>query len=321
MRDALHPSYKREMKNHRIHRFALILLAFLATNFSYSQESTQDIDTDSTGAADQKSQAKPKAPVYKPGGVQFSAGAKSFDYQELGDSGNVIDSEKGVLPAFNLSGTFQQTPDSWFVRGDMDYARGKTRYDGATWGGTPVSRSRPAQILNFEGNLGVVFYSNPGRFYFKGYTGLGYHDWQRGDKESSTDGFYDEDYSWFYFPVGVILEPHFTDTVSAAFELEGKLMFAGKLKGYFSHLNSAFSDVEVGLGGKPGFKASLPFTLKLSDNLSLRAGPWFEYSAIGKSNIGTVLAKINGTNYSFGVMEPDSVTYQFGLNAGLLLTF
>lgn len=195
------------------------------------------------------------------------------------------------------------------LKGKLDYIGGSTAYDGTFMSGAPVGDSHPNKIFNLEGDF--VFNLVPNAYTannWKGYVGLGTRSWNRGS--SGGPGSYSEEYSWLYLPLGIRYETRLSEKLTAAVDGSLKLMFGGHIKANLSELDSSLNNPEMSLGSQAGYKLQVPLDYQFAEKFHVVFSPWFEYSAIGKSNSAEVL--INGESTGRAVEEPDSKTYQYG---------
>ena len=93
-------------------------------------------------------------------------------------------------------------------------------------------------------------------------------------------------------------------------------MFWGRMTAYLTDIGFG-SDPTFDLGNKPGYFAEIPIRYRLSRNWSLSLTPWYEYSAIGQSDIVSVR---NGP-FIDSFYEPSSRTHQYGFNIGAGYSF
>jgi len=158
------------------------------------------------------------------------------------------------------------------------------------------------------------------------YIGLGSYSWDRDVMGSETlgvpEGF--EKYSWKYIPIGYRNEYSINSKWYGAVDIALRFPFQSKMKGVKV---GGIDPFEVNLGKKPGLKIELPFNYKMGSRWSLSLTTWYEYWAIGQSNM--VAQKVNGVQQYYhndpleplGVLEPGSRTNQLGLNMGISFCF
>ncbi len=159
------------------------------------------------------------------------------------------------------------------------------------------------QFLNLEGNVDL-----PMDLGVTAYTGLGYRFWER---DLLGDGGYREIYHWFYVPIGARYTLPLSSNVDVTLDGTLKIMFAGSMTAYLA-FNPDFA-----LGSRLGYKIQAPIDIKTGDHITFNIVSWLEYSSIGKSNI-VVFREDDGTYGGF--QEPNSRTYQYGMNIGITTT-
>jgi len=216
--------------------------------------------------------------------------------------------ESGFLPGLVFTYTDKIPNSKFFLRGSAEFAFGPTVYDGTTQSGVPVISNTDNIFGNLEANIGINFDKKET---ISIYSGVGFHYWNRGLKGSAP---YREDYTWFYFPAGFIVNLDISNRFQVSIDACLRFMFMGTIKVYLSDISSYFNDPIGDLGNKIGGKIKIPFRYVLDNEISLLIMPWVEYSAIEQSNQFSI--KYGGTSIGFA-MEPSSETYQYGINIGV----
>ncbi len=236
-----------------------------------------------------------------------------FDYNEDLPPPNKS-TETGWLPGAAVSWT-RTRPGSVYARTFLEFSSGDIEYDGTTQNGMPITNSNSNQFLfRVEANVGYTFRS--GDLIFSPYTGFGYRYWKRGDSEviqmgQVNVGFVREDYQWMYVPLGLRAVYPFGGQFSVEPNAAVRFMFWGRMTAYLTDIGYG-SDPTFDLGNKPGWVVEIPIRYRVSRNWSLSLTPWYEYSAIGQSDVVPVR---NGPFTEF-FYEPSSRTHQFGFNLG-----
>lgn len=155
-----------------------------------------------------------------------------------------------------------------------------------------------------------------------GYVGIGFHNWDRRVLGTSTLDDSIEQYSWKYIPIGYRHEYKINDKWDGAVDFAFRITFDGKMK---APASNGFSSMDFKLGNDPGFKLELPFTYKMNSQWSLSLTPWYEYWHINQSNWvpaiynGAPVFDSNGNQLGF--VEPNSKTFQFGIDIGINYQF
>lgn len=250
---------------------------------------------------------------------RLGASIRSFDYLEEGVGGG--DSERGVLPGLSLGYLVEPEGAPWFLSIGVDGLNGYTAYSGGSIDrSVQVTRPTSDSMIDAEVNAGLTLLRPDRSTRVELYTGIGYHYWRRGDAATVGGvGFFREDYDWWVLPVGMRIERDLGGRLTAALDVEGRFSFAGTLRAHLSQLSSDWSDASVGLGGEPGVRVSLPIELGLGHAIALVASPWFEYSAIGASDLFEVRLT-DGSGSGVYRAEPASRTYQYGASACVALS-
>lgn len=245
---------------------------------------------------------------------QFDFRISYFDYKE--DLPAPLKStETGWIPGAAFGWT-RTKPGALYARTFLEFSSGDIEYDGTTQTGQPITDSNSNQFLfRVEANIGYTFGS--GNVVFSPYTGFGYRFWKRGDSQIvNSVAFVREDYQWMYIPVGLRAVIPVGESVSIEPNGGARFMFWGRMTAYLTDIGFG-SDPTFDLGNKPGYFAEIPIRYRLSRNWSLSLTPWYEYSAIGQSDIVSV--RIGPFIDSF--IEPSSRTHQYGFNIGAGYSF
>lgn len=240
---------------------------------------------------------------------QFDFRISYFDYKE--DLPAPLKStESGWIPGATIGWT-RTRPGSVYARTFLEFSSGDVKYDGTTQSGVPITDSNSNQFLfRVEGNIGYTFSS--GNLVFSPYTGLGYRYWKRGDSQVvNSVAFIREDYEWLYVPVGIRAVYPVGGQLSIEPNAAVRFMFWGQMTAFLSDIGYN-SDPTFDLGNKPGYFVEVPVRYRLNRNWSVSLTPWYEYSAIGQSDVASALR--GGRIDSF--YEPSSRTHQYGFNIG-----
>ncbi len=240
-----------------------------------------------------------------------------FDYKEdINPPGK--SNENGWLPGIYFDYAFRKK-SIIYTKVHFNYSAADVTYDGSTRGGTPITYSdQAAKLFRFEWDIG---YPIPigNDFTLIPYTGYGYRYWSRSQaRATSTYISYKEVYNWHYIPVGIKADYKINDRWNIGGSVAANFMFGGKMTAYLSESIGGLNDVDFTLGNKVGFYTELPVTFRFTKNWALVLTPWYEYSAIGKSDNAAVTFGSTVLGYAY---EPDSNTHQYGINLGVNLSF
>jgi len=250
--------------------------------------------------------------------LQWGLGYQHFDYKE--DLPAPFKStEKGWLPSIYASYEFKKKS---FLYGKVhtDFASANVTYDGTTQGGTPVTFDdhNRQNLFKYEMQIGYAFALRDNLLLIP-YAGYGLRFWERGQsKITSAYRSYVEDYFWNYIPVGVKVDYTVNEKWSVGGSLAAHFMFGGKMKAYVSEVQPVVNDQKFDLGNEIGYYIDVPVTFRITPRWSVVATPWYEYSAIGKSNTVNVTYNNTLTGYAY---EPASRTHQYGIRLGAAFTF
>ncbi|UCG80882.1 MAG: hypothetical protein JSV60_00955 [Desulfobacterales bacterium] len=244
----------------------------------------------------------------KPNMFQFGLMYYYFDYEE-DLSFPLKSTEEGWLPSVYLAYTYNMKNDP-YTKVFVEYTRADTDYDGSLDDGTPWTDTTDNIFFRFEWDIGYTF-DGGDKYSVTPYVGWGSRYWKRGLGGPRP---FDEKYSWQYIPVGVRAEFELHDKWDVGANVAVRFMFGGKMRAESSAFN-----FKVDLGNKVGWFAEMPIRYLFSTVWSFVAAPWYEYSEIGESN--QVLIIDSGSTIRGPYLEPDSTTYQYGVNVGLVYSF
>lgn len=195
----------------------------------------------------------------------------------------------------------------------VEFTDAKTKYDGTTQSGSPVKDNTRNNFLTLETDIefNIELTSS---FILTPYIGIGYRYWYRGGSEKPDYAPYSEDYSWYYVPIGIKPIIKIGKNVIWDFDIVVKIMFNGKIRVNMTDTHPLYNSPKADLGNKPGFKIGTSLNFKMARDIIFVLNPYYEYSAIKKSN--TFIITYNSNPYAYGY-EPSSTTYQYGLDLGI----
>lgn len=280
------------------------IIVMQISDIAESWKDTQSSDSDTNVAQDLNS-SDDKKNGGSDLGIEFDLGLMyyHFDYKEdLPPPGK--SEESGWLPGI-YAGLKIIEPGKVYLNTFLEYSSDEVSYDGATWGGTPITGNSSATFLRFQFNIGYTF-PVKNNILLSPYVGYGYRNWERGLKGSSP---YDETYNWHYFPLGIVSHFVLNEKWSIHPGFETRFMYKGSLKVEFN--DPGFNQLDFTLGNKTGFKIDVPIKYKFSELWSITGVPWYSNSKIGESEFETL------TYYGVPValaQEPSSETNQYGFN-------
>ena len=239
--------------------------------------------------------------------VKAEAGILYRDYSEKLVTPGIKSNEKGWIPGINFVGEFELGAEAHreWLQGAYDFFYGTTNYDGTTQQGAQLPLMKTYNtIWDAEASYHRNILKNLPQL--SAYVGIGYHSWVRrvGSRDASS-----EDYSWFYTPIGMQWQFHFSEALSAILDFSIRPMIYGKIRVY----PNGGQKVDLELGRLPTYRAEFPLEYKLNAQTSLCFDPWFEYNQIGQSR--SHFRKISSTETEI-FYEPASRAYQEGILIG-----
>jgi len=265
--------------------------------------------TPTAGRAEtQEAYSGPLFPSGKTHALEGAFSLRRFDYKEKIDPPQKS-TESGWLPGLGAS---YRHHGGVYERIALEGILANTNYDGSDQQGNPLLLSTRNAMIQGEGNLGISFLSlsRPPRAFVL-YSGLGYRFWERSLGGAAP---YREHYAWKYVPLGLRGDYRANPEFAGAVDVSLRIMFGGTIDVFLSDIDPGYNDLHLGLGNKPGFHVEAPFYLR---QWSLT--PWYEYSAIGRSNEAAITYYGSPTPYA--AHEPSSTTHQFGLTFGARMIF
>jgi len=238
-----------------------------------------------------------------------------FDFKEDLDP-PFKSAEKGLINGYNLSYIHENSFIPVYFRFLLKYTDAETDYDGSDQYGTSVKSVTDNIFIIVQCVFGYTFNKYRRiKINFTPYTGLGYHYWNRKTRSPNP---YSENYSWKYIPIGLRTCYYFNKKINIELNISVKIMFMGIVGVNFKDIDDKFDNVDLSLGNKPGFRIQSPFNYLFSTRWFLCLSPFYEYSAIGKSNTETI--NFDGKPF-WDVYEPSSRTHQSGVDAGIVWLF
>ncbi len=236
-----------------------------------------------------------------------------FDYQELDDSGKLLDREKGFIPGFKLG--LSQTSEQWVLAGDFALHAGDVAYTGQTQTGIPISSYTTQNIADLALRSEYWIGDNQSTS-FALYLGAGYHYWMRNILSTSTssgtpvNGLL-EIYTWWSGFLGMKAEIYQSDF--SLWLLDARLTHTINPQ-ITIDFNGMYDKTTLDLGERTGFRLSLPSKYTINKSASLLIEPYAESFELGRSKTSTL--DKNGVPGGT-VFEPYSRTIIYGLSVGI----
>ena len=236
--------------------------------------------------------------------TEIGISALNFDYQEVDNSGRVLDKEQGAIPGLSLR--VGKRVSVWEWEGLASYHDGRVRYSGQTNLGTPYYTETNENIGDLSLRLGRWFdLSYP----VMPYAGIGYRRWDRDILPGSVNGLF-ESYRWKYIWLGskfLMLNQQSSQVI----------MDIGLLKPLRPEMHIDFKGVYpiapiVYPESNLGLRAMLTSSTSLSQSIGLTIEPYFEYWKLGRSP--------NISSGTLSLYEPTSYTNNLGINLRFVWT-
>ena len=236
--------------------------------------------------------------------TEIGISALHFDYQEVDNSGRVLDKEQGGIPGLSLK--VGQRVNDWEWESIASYHDGQVPYSGQTNLGTPYNTETREKIGDISLRLGRWFDWN---YPVMPYAGIGYRRWDRDILPGSVNGLF-ESYRWNYIWVGskmMVLEQQSSQVMLDIGLLKPlKPEMHIDFKGTFPISPIVYPESNLGL------RAMLTSSIPLSQNIRLMIEPYFEYWKLGRSP--------NISSGTLTLYEPTSYTRNMGINLRLRWT-
>jgi hypothetical protein len=211
--------------------------------------------------------------------------------------------EKGWLQGVFARATIH-TPVGLMVRAEGDASRGSLDYDGATWGGTPLTSSGVSRLTNAR--LLTGWDLNLGSWALTPYAGLGWRYWY--DRQDGS-GFYTRETTYTYLPLGAEVNLDLGDAWRLRLQAEVEVLLWGRNRSRLSEADSALGDAELDLRQGLGWLVSVGVTREMG-LFALRLEPFFWYWDVKRSDS----QPLYWHNLRLGsVYEPDSTSATWGL--------
>ncbi|WP_200763427.1 hypothetical protein [Nitrosophilus alvini] len=235
-----------------------------------------------------------------------------MDYKEYDTGGNFLDGDStdlfGDMNGINAKALFH-LKDVYYIGASIEYTKGKSHYEGSTWGGTPLSLTKDnVSILQPEISLIGKKEYNYGTLHSK--IAFGYREWKRGKSDYSGD--YDETYKWKYFYIGAGYKKEIAKRVSLGFSLGYQKALSPEMKAYL------YDGATFKLGNTEGFKIEIPLEYTLTERIDIIGFYRYDYWEINHSD---TVALTSGGSFVTYAYEPDSKTKNSYLGIKLKYSF
>lgn len=229
--------------------------------------------------------------------------ATSFDYEEFSDAGASLDREQGWLPGVQAG--LDRDYGRWFLETGLHWSAGRIDYR------SPAASSRTDEDVRSLELIAGIPLQAADRRRTSLVAGLGYREWQRDIRPTSTASGLRETYRWGYGVLGLRAEQPFNAGTRVVVDVQLTRTIRPDIKVRF---DNSFDDVSLDLGAENGFRLSLLFDHRLNESKTVWVMPWYEYWELGRS-ADSVLTS-NGTPAGT-VHEPRSETGSYGISMGM----
>lgn len=242
--------------------------------------------------------------------VQFGlgAGTKYFRYWEHLPAPSKSE-QYAAIPRASLSIEARPNSRSWFLLLKADYAHGLLKYDGTTQppDSTPITQVNEHRFVIFDAQLGLRLGSILGVEETHLYVGASHRTWYRMLPNPN------ETYRLISSVGGIRILPK--NKTGGNFGLD--ISYRKMVKGDLTAATREYDEAKFKLKPAAGFRIELPIFLSGSPTSSVALVPWYEQSAIAKSDLqpltlGGVQQQISGQ--PAWVYEPSSTTQEIGLD-------
>jgi hypothetical protein len=229
----------------------------------------------------------------------------NFEYEEVDDSGRVLDKESGTFPELNLS--LKLESEQWFISAELRYLEGTADYTAYPVSKPPLESTTEEEIADFSLLFGVKKeFSNAATLAV--YGGLGFRNWARDiQSTASASGLY-EVYEWGYMLIGISPAMRIGPSDRLGADLQLRKAFNANLDVRFKNVN--YDPVSLPLDDGVGLRLALNWNHEINEGFEFTLGPYldlweFERSADVDLRQGNMIVG--------SVHEPASLTKVVGI--------
>lgn len=218
--------------------------------------------------------------------------------------------EKGMM--YGIVGSYAYR-NKLMLKAEGKFAYGQLDYEGATWGGTPLTiKSIENYMWEFRGALGYDFAVKA--ITITPYLGIGYR-WLQDNTQEKYIGGYQRESNYLYLPIGVEAVVNLGNGWSLGAAGEYDVFLWGKQISYLSDLDPGFNDPENKQTKGYGVRGSITLAKK-GEKAGFIIEPYIKYWKIEDSDVE--LLTYYGTPFSY-VLEPENNSTEIGCK--LAITF
>jgi hypothetical protein len=212
----------------------------------------------------------------------------------------------GIVGSYTYHNKLMAKLEGKFSYGQMDY-------DGATWGGTPLTiKGISDYMLELRWLLGYDFTAKA--INLSPYAGVGYRYLQDNSQDKYYGG-YQRESNYIYIPVGVEAVANLGNGWSLGTNVEYDIFIWGRQISYFNDIDPSYDAVENEQMKGYGVRGSISIA-KRGKKAGFIIEPYIRYWNIKESREGYIIYQ--GTPVAYGI-EPDNESTEIGCK--LAVTF
>ena len=242
----------------------------------------------------------------------FGLSSMQFNYQEFKPNGVLFNEEHGILPGIKIGIT--QKLSQGFISASLSYYLNEVNYKGETQAGLPFTTRTDEKLIDLLVQWGQRLKTSRYLTY-QGYVGLGFHQWQRDIRSTSTVLGLLENYQWWYGLLGLQSIWPINDKSRLQMDLRFTYPIHPTIKIDFQGI---FDEQQFNLNGQWGQYFSLAWQYQYSDTMKIIFEPYLEYWHFAQSATQPLTrhGQIVGS-----LFEPGSETHNYGLTIYLQRSF
>lgn len=213
--------------------------------------------------------------------------------------------EKGMMYGVGVSYAYH---NKLMLKGEGKFSFGFLNYEGATWGGTPITiNDIPNYMWEFRGLIGYDF-AVLKTTTITPYLGLGYRYLNDNSQQKSSSG-YERESNYLYCPIGIEAVTNFNNGWSLGAAIEYDVLLWGKQKSHLGDFLPGLNVVENEQNTGYGVRGSIKF-VKKSGKIDFILEPFIRYWNINESKVADVT--YYGA-YLTSAVEPKNNSTEIGL--------
>lgn len=215
--------------------------------------------------------------------------------------------QKGMMYGIVGSYTYH---NKLMLKGEGRFGYGLLDYEGATFGGTPITINKiPNYIMEFRGLIGYDFTVFNATTTITPYIGLGYRYLDDNSQKKSSAG-YERESNYLYSPIGVEAVNNLENGWSWGVSIEYDLFWKGRQKSYLSNFVAGLNNPENDQNSGYGLRGSI-LIKKIVGRMSYSLEPFIRYWNIDNSDGQNMT--FNGVDTGVVLYEPQNNSTEVGL--------